>query len=362
MIRITTNGVLNGYRADLRSSFNTLDKARETVLTQRNFNSYSEDPAAATQAFQLRRAWHRTEGQYTNSQSTIRKFNTAWNALASVEEMVDTQAGDSTLASVLYGSNSPTGSGRNALGSQLEQLAESIVQTMNAKYGDTFVFAGADELNVPFEWKEIEVTNADGTTSTTRELFYRGVNVNDGDPAVLKELAEETNYVDIGLGIKEDGQEQLIESSAFNNSLTGLSFLSYGTDGDGDPKNVACIVKRMGEILSACDANSGVWPEVDPVTGNGGEAEYRRLMGKLEAASHELKNQYVQMDTKAAFLNSNDTQLKDTANTLNEQFLDIEQCDLADAITAFSWAQYCYNAALKVGNSILSESLMDYMN
>ena len=32
--------------------------------------------------------------------------------------------------------------------------------------------------------------------------------------------------------------------------------------------------------------------------------------------------------------------------------------DLADAITSFSWAQYCYNAALKMGNSILSESLM----
>jgi flagellar hook-associated protein 3 FlgL len=49
-------------------------------------------------------------------------------------------------------------------------------------------------------------------------------------------------------------------------------------------------------------------------------------------------------------------------DTLNEQFLDIEQCDLADAITSFSWAQYCYNAALKVGNQILSQSLIDYMD
>ena len=50
------------------------------------------------------------------------------------------------------------------------------------------------------------------------------------------------------------------------------------------------------------------------------------------------------------------------ANELNEQILEIEQVDMADAITEFSWAQYCYNAALKVGNSILSQSLIDYMS
>jgi flagellar hook-associated protein 3 FlgL len=85
-------------------------------------------------------------------------------------------------------------------------------------------------------------------------------------------------------------------------------------------------------------------------------------MSKLETASANLKSAYVQVDAKASFLESNDEQLETKADTLNEQFLEIEQCDLADAITSFSWAQYCYNAALKVGNSILSQSLIDYMN
>ena len=44
----------------------------------------------------------------------------------------------------------------------------------------------------------------------------------------------------------------------------------------------------------------------------------------------------------------------------SEQILAIEQCDLADAITSFSWAQYSYNAALKMGNSILSETQRKY--
>ena len=47
---------------------------------------------------------------------------------------------------------------------------------------------------------------------------------------------------------------------------------------------------------------------------------------------------------------------------MNEQILDIEQVDLADAITSFSWDYYCYSAALKIGNQLLSQTLIDYMN
>ena len=55
-------------------------------------------------------------------------------------------------------------------------------------------------------------------------------------------------------------------------------------------------------------------------------------------------------------------QLKANSYTLQTQIVDMEDVDQADAITAYSWAQYCYNTALKVGNSVLSQSLMDYLN
>ena len=58
---------------------------------------------------------------------------------------------------------------------------------------------------------------------------------------------------------------------------------------------------------------------------------------------------------------SNVELLEDNFYNLQEQYADIEDVDMADALTSFVWAQYCYNAALKVGNSVLSESLMDYL-
>ena len=61
MICVTTNGTLRGYRSSLMRSTNNLNAARDKVLSQRNFNSFAEDPTAATQAFKLRRSFSRVD-------------------------------------------------------------------------------------------------------------------------------------------------------------------------------------------------------------------------------------------------------------------------------------------------------------
>jgi flagellar hook-associated protein 3 FlgL len=274
--------------------------------------------------------------------------------------MVDTDASNSALTAALYGNDDSTASGRNALGEELLQLADSIVQAMNTRYGDNFIFSGADGQTVPFTWSD------DGSS-----LLYRGVDVTTGaytitdsagnktdyaaDDATLEALANEANYVDIGLGMQLDDDGNVITSSVFNDSLPGINYLGYGTDSDGVSKNLVVIIKRMGTLLSNCTSNGSWASDADA-------EEFNGLINKLEDASSSFKSNLVQLDTKASFLSDNSTRLLTAADTINEQFLDIEQCELADAITSFSWAQYCYNAALKVGNSILSQSLIDYMD
>ena len=49
--RMTTVGSLKNYRYTLNGSNNTMNKAMNTVLTRRLFNSYGEDPALATRCF-----------------------------------------------------------------------------------------------------------------------------------------------------------------------------------------------------------------------------------------------------------------------------------------------------------------------
>ena len=343
--RATTTGVLKSYRYNLNSSTNKLNKARDTVLTGRTFNSFSEDPSTAARSFQLRRSLQRTSSQYSIGQSTVSKYEVAWNTLNTVVDDVSNAVDDSALASIISGANDASGAGRSTMGKQLTQLAESIVRTMNVKYGDNFVFAGADGLNSPFVF--------DAETNT---LTYRGLDVSkEENKEMLDYLAlEEKKYADLGLGIAEDAEGNVIDTSAFNTALQGINFLGYGLDGDDDPQNVVCIVNRMGQILQDCD-ESGNFANAED------EAVFNRLFKKFEEASASLTNKHVELDARAAFLKSNQAQLESTTYSLQDQIISMEDVDPAEAITAYSWAQYCYNSALKVGNSILSESLMDYL-
>lgn len=456
-MRVTTNSVLKSYRKSLSTSFSKLTDARNTVLTQRNFNSYAEDPASATQAFKLRRSFLRTNDQLNNTESIINKFGTAYQVLDNISDL----ANESNTA-VLRAINDPTGSGRNALGQTLLATSDSMLQLMNSKYGDSFVFAGNDGLHVPFSWKESyqvdennvyldkygeklthtttskinddflqylqdrdpaafpntgaydkvmesiqsnALQNPDGSyvkdvdgnyldksgnvltftednditeayvnaleepTKTNinayvkqnafvvKEVLYRQTDItDDANESLVNHFTGESAFMDIGMGLKDNELGELNELSAFNSALCGLNFIGHGKDEDGDSQNMVSIVQELGEIFSRCDIDSGEWAN------EGDAARATELQLKLYNAMGELTSATTDLSTQASFLNTNAEQLTDAATLLNEQIVNIEDCDLADAITTFSWAQYCYNAALKIGNSVLSESLMDYMN
>ncbi len=441
MIRATTGGVLRGYRTNLMNSFITLNNSLNTMLTQRNFNSYAEDPAAASKSFQLRRARMATQSQYNICDDTYRKYQQGVSALQAVNEMIATENG-SDLATLkdaaLRVLNEPTGDARAALSRTLSQISDTIIQSMNTKYGDNFVFAGADGQNVPFEvidnklyYRGIPVDaevpavvqdaangnaqfkvdaqgNIDangqyyikaGSVSTMDKAAFDGMDPAD-QPKVLRDatgapvkvdadgnidpngdfylntenietisqedyetcqknlakldyLADEKYFVDIGLGFKENIKGELIEASGFNAALNGLTYLGYGTDADGDPKNIYSIVQKLSDI--AARAQDKPWTEAD-------YNEFYELTGKLESRSSKYTTQFINTNASTTKLKNNLELLEESFYTLQEQYSELEDVDMADAITSFVWAQYCYNAALKVGNSILSESLIDYMN
>lgn len=442
MIRATTGGVLRSYRTNLMNSFISQNRARETVFTQRTFNSYAEDPAAAAKAFRLRKSRMAVESQGKICDDTYKKFSTAWSCLDSVDKLIDTDNGEAlnTLRGMTQELlNDPTGDARTQLMKALDQVSQTIVQTMNQKYGDNFIFAGADGHNVPFEVKDNKLyyrgvpvdaaepklfdnngaqvalnaagqvdpagTNIllasaktiskadydkavlnhqnDPTADPPPELLtdvagapavFQDADGNDyyilkdgadtmtqpeidkatEDAAKLKYLVNEKYFVDIGLGFQENENGTLIESSGFNAALNGLTFLGYGLDADGDPKNIYSLVQKMREVAESVP-EEGKWS-------TSVYEEFRNLVLKFEDASSNFKTEYTNMDAGTTKLKNNYALLEDNFDNLVEQYSSLEDVDMADAITSFIWAQYCYNAALKVGNSILSESLMDYLS
>lgn len=344
LYRITTGGLMYGYKNHLQGSYKKLADAMEKVETGRTFNSYAEDPAAAGKAFQLRRDHWRNGAQIRNNDNVYSTFSQGYDTIDQVKNKLGYYiANDGTLR----GLNTPDGTGRPALGQAILEAANSAVQSMNSNYAGNFVFAGADGLNVPFKWSD------DG-----KSLMYRGVDVNGNDQTdmdALDAMNNEKTYVDIGLGMQETVDGQPIVSTVYNSALSGIDFLGYGTDADGDPKNAIMLMKEIGDILINCSTTDGKYQN------EGDEERLNRLSKKLQTSLDQMNVKFVELGTKAQFLQTNSTKLNSEKDTLNTQILDTEQMDEADAISGMIYAQYCYNAALKIGMNILSESLIDYM-
>lgn len=375
--RITTNMMMSTYRHNLQGSNKKLSDSMDKVMTHRNFNSYAEDPAAATQAFRLRRDWCQTSSQLDNTNTIYNKFHTAWTNLGGIIKDLSDANG---RVSAIRGTTGTAGESRTALAKVLRETGDSVIQAMNQKVGDQFIFAGNDGLNVPFSWGKDPEGN--------KILLYRGINVNSQNPddlAKLKAMTEEEMNIDMGMGLKEDDDDVLINGSAFNAALCGLDFMNYGVDEDGDPKNLALVMRELADVFDTWGENGQKYlpekyrdmsadeikeimeakgPEADEINEYNAVMEEKafRLMDKLNAAQEHTTEKYIELDAGASFLQTNSGILSSQKTDLNTQILDVEQIDLADAITQMSWDQYCYNAALKIGNQLLSQSLIDYMN
>jgi len=174
MIRATTGGVLKSYRANLMNSFITMNRSRDTVLSQRNFNSYAEDPAAAAKAFRLRKSRMTVDSQHSICSDTLKKYQTAYSCLQSMDEVLDTKnpSMNTLKEATLEWLDDPKGDAREQLSKVIDKMSEILVQNMNQKYGDNFIFAGADGHNVPFEIKD-------------HKLYYRGISVDAAIPNVM---------------------------------------------------------------------------------------------------------------------------------------------------------------------------------
>ncbi|MBM6975754.1 hypothetical protein [Intestinimonas butyriciproducens] len=368
MVRVTTNGSLFNYRYNLSKVTNNLNNSMMKVMTGREFNSYAADPAAATRAFKVHSSLNAINAQYSNNRTVLSKFESAWS---NIKGMLDDLSNELGEVPALEGLNATNLSTLDSQAQVLRSGAEAIIQSMNARYDEDFIFAGSDNQEAPF------AIDADGF------ITYRGVQIDNpvtlgsnyltdpNDPTstvinpdtkqpytnneMLKKWAEDDHlYVDIGLGFELDGNGEVIPSTAFDSAISGIDIMGYGVDGDGDPKNMASLMLRLADVFEGYDLESNTW-------NNGSYEDANRLVGKFLDSKSAMIDKHAELDAEAKFLNTNSTQLESNFDALNVELEDIERVDQVDAITELVWAQTCYSAALQVGVNVIPQSLIDYM-
>lgn len=330
-MRITTSMIMRNYRSNLNNTMVDQERARKQVETGRRFSAAYEDPASAAKGAILEQRYARNTDYLNtakNAQTWLDSQEDVLNQLNTISVKVREDYAPSALT------DTSGEAGRKAYASTLRELQKSMIHTLNTKYGDAYVMAGSDGKKPPFELKD------DGT------VLYRGVDVSDPKNANrLKDLANDHTYIDLGFGMSFDANGVVSSSSAFDTALPGIAAVGYGVEG-GISNNIIVLIGKMADTLEADTFNAG---------------EFEKYWTRLSNKSDDLQDQFTKIGAKGQLLTATTTKLENEKENIEIQYKDAMGVNAAKAITDYSYAQYVYNAALKVGTSILSPSLLDFM-
>ena len=332
-MRVTTSAIIRNYRSSLSKSTANLEQARTQVLTDgRKYNSVAEDPTSAARASQLYRKYMKNDDYISMVEDVQSRQDSQEASVMQISSMSSTISKEYSLEA-LNGTNGPAE--RSTYATSLREFQKSMVLSLNATYEDEFVFAGSDGQSVPFILSE-----------NGKNLTYRGIDVNDASALEAAGYNADKLYVDIGFGLNMDASNNLVPSSAFDTAMPGINIVGYGTNSDGISKNMVALAGQMADVLEANTFDS---------------EKFKTMISQFDDSRDALVNVASQLGTRTNFLDSTKTRLEDTQVALNTQIKNVERVELTDAITNYSWAQYAYDAALRVGNSILSPSFIDFM-
>lgn len=331
-MRVTTNSIMNNYVQNLNTILSSQAEAGEKVMTHRKFNSGSEDPSGTQQASLLHRQYLQNKDYMNTIKGEQERLDTALAAMADIGKQANTVLNDSGLSAI---NGTTSESDRKTYAQTFMQIQQSMTQFANTKYKDKYLFGGQHNDTIPFEGAGA------GTT-------YAGVNVTNGDPADLLGLSSEKVYVDIGLGIRPG---MVNDSNAYDTSMPGISFLGYGQTGDGISKNLIALTGQMGELLGCTDEQ---WA-------SGGSDRFQDMMAQYKKCYEGVVDSQSKYGVKSNYLETTFDRMEELDTSYNAQILDVEYVNDAEAITDYYYTQYTYNAALRVGNSLLSPSLLDFL-
>ena len=334
-MRITTNMVMRNYNNNLSATLGGLESSRKQVETNRRFSSSYEDPASSAKAAILERRYARN-ADYLNNVENVQKWQDTQEDIATQLSNIAKEIDKRYSVEALNDTNADLDT-RKVYAQTLRGLQEQMVQTLNTRYGETFAVAGAGGKEQPFE------LTADGV------LTYRGVDVNSDDPndqKILEELSQEATYIDLGLGLGEDGAE-VSSSTAFNSALPGINLVGYGKDEQGVSKNLVVLVGQMADALEEETFDRDA---------------YEVMWENFSEGSSQLRDEIATLGTKTQMLTQMKTRLESEKLAITEQYDNAVNIDPAEAIMNYSWSMYAYNTALKVGTSIITPSLLDFLN
>lgn len=284
----------------------------EQLSTGRRINRPSDDAAGFEQARQLEAFNNEIQQHKRSINASLRWVNTTQDTLDGIAERFS-----EAYERGIQGANDTLNAGdREAIADQLRSIKDTVLSELNTKIGDEYIFAGNATQSEPFD-------PATGEPSAGADDYSQI----DG---------ERTRFVGPGQKLKIN--------------MTGQEVHQV----DAGPPSESIV-----------DALDGMIDALDPATPFATPADQQTAiqdaLGNLEQARDHVVDRTAEAGTIARRLELADTRLDDMSLRTDARRSEIEDIDLAEALTQLQSKQTSLQAALKVTASVKQTSLIDFL-
>ena len=369
-MRVTTRMAVGTLVGNLDRSYERITRYQAQLSSGTRLNSLSDDPAAVERSLALRSELRNIEQFQKNLSDGAGWLELSEATLGELETLFVEVRG---LA--VQGSNSTyNASQRNAIADQVDQFLEHSLSLSETRFRGRYVFSGTQTGDVPYMAQRDAngqitgvVARGDSSGSIEREVSD-GIVMQVNIPG--RDIFE--NPRDIYLSINalseqvgEVGRERVVELFGESGQISAADVRDVLGDSDLDPPlttDIRRVLERSAENLEARETNpfSALIELRNALRANDGDS-VRSTLDKLSNVREHISSMRGQIGARV-------NRMQTTLNVLDRVSVEMtsvlsqdEDVDLSATIVNLTQEQDVFQAALASGNTIIPQSLMDFI-
>jgi len=349
--------LVSGLLRNLNNSMTRMDKLQNQMATGRSYAHISDDPAALVYSQAARNKLARLE----NYQRTVQTAQD-WlrQSEAGIMELQTTLVNAYELAvdAASDAKNVDETSDKRKIAQVIAELRDHFVDTLNATFGDKFLYGGYNTpgdhtVNTVGEGvKAFTVMDVGGEPA----LFYNGFNLSifdkmtyaefTSDPptgplaaelAELRVLAADVLTFDVGTGVEMPV------------TMNGIELLLFPTP---DPDTGEMLIRNAWNVMQ----------ELYEVTDAGRPAEdISKMILPLQGAQNHLLTKTAEIGGRVRRLELLEARYEQDAINYERMRSDAEDADMAEVIMKLKIAEAVHQSALSAGARVIQPTLMDFL-
>ena len=302
-MRIATSTITSMATGSMTGAYNKYSDIINKISSGKNFTKVSENPVDATRVLKLEEQLSKLNLYQSNIEAATNEMNLAYDTLGDIQDEVT--AINSLVVEAASATTTPDSA--KAIAVEIKQRGATIMDKMNTKYMDNYIFSGTYTETKPYS------EDVDGN------IVYQG-SPSDGGKRNLT-ISEDTTFAYNVVG------EDIMGSDDVNNFFSQMS--------------------ELDELLNA------------------DTLDYDAIREKLKALDDTTKNVTKAQGSVSALVTKLDSTKainESTIVSLTEDKSDLEDLDIISAATELSNAQNSLQMSYQIGSMVLQGvSLLDYI-